>query len=346
MVLLRQRRRITRTEEVSAVNADTILIAIGASVILYLVLCDLAVHKWRAPTLASAAIFSTLYVLSALLFSLALYIYRGPADANLFLTGYVLEKSLSVDNLMVFAAIFAYFRIEPKYQHRVLHYGIVGAVMLRLIFVMIGAGTLLLAGPIVGLVFGLVVLWSAFKMISGGEPEEVDYSKAWYVRWTSKLWPVYPIMTGTFFYQYVHFTKAGAIFIRHITPLFLCLVAIEISDVLFAFDSVPAVIAVARDPMIVYSAVIFAVVGLRSMYFILAALTRYLAYLSTAVIAILFFVGIKMLVQSGMELCEQHGIDLPLWTDLFLVSPTTNLMIVLGTLGLGIGASFVVRKPQ
>lgn len=266
-------------------------------------------------SLRRAISWSLFWVGAAFAFAWLLTVIRDAETAQLFLAGYVLEKSLSVDNLMVFAAIFSYFRISSTQQPRILNLGIIGAVVLRAIFVALGSGALLLIGPSAGLVFGLIVLWSAVKMLgmgSGDDDEETDYNTLWFVRLARKL---------------------------HTAPAFLCLVAIEISDIIFAFDSVPAVIAVVQEPLIVYASVMFAVLGLRSLYFVLDALMGYLVHLEKAVIGILFFVGAKLTLHSASELTGAN-------VDYLNVSPMMNLAIVLGALSLGVIASIMLPNAE
>lgn len=263
-------------------------------------------------SLKRAIAWSMFWVGAALAFAAALAVTRDAATAQLFLTGYVLEESLSVDNLMVFTAIFAYFRIPAAQQPMILRWGIIGAVVFRFVFVMLGAGVLLLVGPWAGIVFGVIVLWSAVKMLTMSEGDDgTDYEAKWFVKLARRF---------------------------STTPWFICLVAIEISDIIFAFDSMPAVLSVVREPLIVYSAVLFAVIGLRSLYFVLEALLAYLKHLGTAVIAVLFFVGAKMLANSVAELT---GIDA---LNVLHVSPAMNLVIVLGALSLGVAASYWDRE--
>lgn len=289
--------------------------------------------------LKRAVLWTIFYIGLALAFAAGLYVFRGPETATSFLAGYVLEKSLSIDNLMVFTAIFSYFGIATEYRPKVLYAGIIGAILFRAVFVGLGSGALLLAGPYVGIVFGVMVLWSAWKMaMSGGdEAEQIDYDAQWYVKLAKKVFPIFTgVMSINGEFQQPFFVRVwrnyvngdGAMLI-HATPLFLCLIAIEISDIMFSFDSLPVVIAVVQEPFIVYSAVMFAVLGLRSMYFVLEAMLKYLAYLGAAVIVILVFVGTKLLLHSIAELTGAN-------IDFLNVSPPENLGIVLGCLAVGI----------
>lgn len=281
----------------------------------------------------------------ALSFYFYLYFRFEPEWADLYLAGYVLEKSLSIDNLMVFVAIFTSFGIKDHLQHRILYWGILGALIFRAIFVVIGTG-LFAASPWIGFIFAAFVLWSGWKMLRGGDDNEEeieDYTHHWSVRLVGKIMPVFPKLVQEKFFvknnelnadQIVSVTRQG---FRYATPAFLCLMAIETSDVAFAFDSVPAVIAVTQEPLLVYAAMIFAILGLRSLYFILAALTKYLVHLEKAVIALLFFIGIKMGIQSWNHAVFDTGIHIP---------ANVSLYIVLGVLLIGVIASFIFPDKE
>lgn len=220
-------------------------------------------------TLARATKWTGLYIGAALGFALILALFHGLPAASLFLTGYVLEKVLSVDNLIVFSSVFAYFKIAGKQQYAILKWGILGAIVFRLIFTIIGAGSLWLFGGWIELVFALLVGWSAYKMLGGGSEEPTNYADTWYAKLAKKYFPA----SGTFI---------------------VCLITIECTDILFAFDSVPTVIAVTRDPLLIYTSMIFAILGLRSMYFMLAAIQKRMVYVEKAVIYILFFIAAKL----------------------------------------------------
>lgn len=284
---------------------------------------DIRAHRGNPTvTLGDAARWSLIYVSAALLFAVFVALRSGLTHASLFLTGYVIEKALSVDNLMVFAAVFAYFGIPSNFQHRILHYGIVGAVVFRLVFVAIGATALGLLGRPVELVFGIFVAWSVVKMLkSGDEFGEVDHSNRWYIKWTKRVFPVTADASNNVF-----FNKA-----RQATPILLCAVAIEITDVMFSFDSVPAVISVTRNPVLIYSAMIFAILGLRSMYFVLEAMKRHLVYLGNAVLAVLCFVALKLMLHALL------GIN---------VDPFASLAFVIGALGCGVVLSIVAPPKE
>ena len=319
-------------------------IALGA------LLLDMVTHRNDKPiTLAGASIWSVFWVAISLAFAGFLYVQHGPEAASLFVTGYALEKVLSVDNLFVFMAIFAWFKVPDGLRHRILYWGIIGAIVFRGVFVAIGTG-LLAFGPWVEIIFALIVAWTAVMMLrSGGDDEgEEDYSQHMAYRFAKKLFPVWPKLYGHNFFvsrktleievqkpenKGMSLAAKGGIFA---TPLFLCLVVVEVSDVLFAFDSVPAVIAVSREPLIVYSAMLFAILGLRTLYFVLEALKRYLVHLEKAVIVLLFFIAAKLGLNATDHLFH-HGIS---------IDPNTSLFVVMAVLALGILASVIFPEKE
>ena len=314
--------------------------------ILFSIYIDLVSHRHsKEITVKNAALWSIFWISLALSFYFYLYFRFEPEWADLYLAGYVLEKSLSIDNLMVFVAIFTSFGIKDHLQHRILYWGILGALIFRAIFVVIGTG-LFAASPWIGFIFAAFVLWSGWKMLRGGDDNEEeieDYTHHWSVRLVGKMMPVFPKLLQEKFFvkhnelnadQIVSVTRQG---FRYATPAFLCLMEIETSDVAFAFDSVPSVIAVTQEPLLVYASMIFAILGLRSLYFILAALTKYLVHLEKAVIALLFFIGIKMGIQSWNHAVFDTGIH---------ISANVSLYIVLGVLFIGVVASFIFPEKQ
>ncbi|AWU95280.1 TerC/Alx family metal homeostasis membrane protein [Azospirillum ramasamyi] len=312
---------------------------IGLSVYL-----DLYAHRHhKAISLKDAGWWSLFWVTLAVAFYGYLWVRFDKQWADLYLAGWALEKSLSVDNLMVFMAIFASFGIKGALQHRILYWGIVGALVFRGLFVAAGTGLFMLT-PWVGFIFAAIVAWSAWKMLAKrDDADEIeDYSNHWSVRLTEKILPIFPRLHAERFFltrkiandlrnadPTIRLPRDAALFA---TPAFLCLMAIETSDVMFAFDSVPAVVAVTQEPLLVYAAMIFAILGLRSLYFVLAALTRYLVHLEKAVIALLFFIAFKLTLQSG-----EHVFG---W-NFFHISPNASLLVVIGTLVVGVVTSFV-----
>lgn len=326
----------------------TLAVFIGLAVIALAI--DLLTHNKDKPvTLANASMWSIFWVAISMVFAGYLYMTHGPAVASLFVTGYALEKVLSVDNLFVFMAIFAWFKIPDGLRHRVLYWGIIGAIVFRGIFVAIGTG-LLAFGPWVEIVFAAIVAWTAVMMLRSGddEDEEEDYSQHIAYRFASKLFPVWPKLYGHNFFVnrnqlQVELQKPenkGMTLVQKgfwfSTPLFLCVCVVEISDVLFAFDSVPAIIAVSKEPLIVYSAMLFAILGLRTMYFVLEALKRYLVHLEKAVIALLFFIAGKLALNATNHIWH-HG---------YSIDPNTSLAIVMGVLAIGIVASVLFPERE
>jgi tellurite resistance protein TerC len=285
-------------------------------------------------TLTRATSWSVMYVVAAFIFAGYIWSHRGPEDAQLFLAAYMLEKVLSVDNLMVFAAIFSYFGIRPQCRHRILRWGIVGAAAMRLAFVCLGTELFAASEKWMGIIFAGLIAYAGYTILNNEPGKEVDHASRWYVRWLQKWRPVYtgPGSDEHFLMRSIALPPARSVWEREhgpgvywcITPALLCLVAIEVSDVVFAVDSVPVVIAVARDPFIVYSAMIFAILGLRAMYFVLDALQHTLSYMNLAVAMVLFFVACKLLVASFLDIHVP-----PLW----------SLGAVLATLGAGVLAS-------
>ncbi|CAK7031875.1 MAG: Putative membrane-bound redox modulator Alx [Desulfovibrio sp.] len=297
-------------------------VAFGVIVVVALVV-DLFAHRAdKAISMRDAALWSAFWVALSLGFAWYVGATHGADDAYLFLAGYTLEKALSVDNLFVFIAIFSAFSIKDAFQHRVLYYGILGALVMRVVFVALGTSILQMFDKWALTAFGLFVLWSAWKMWRQSREENTeieDYSQHWAVRLTERIFPVHPQIVGHKF-----FVRIDGV--MKCTPLFLCLVVIEIADVMFAFDSVPAVIAVTRDPFLVYTSNIFAILGLRSLYFLLAGANRLLVHLEKSVIAVLAFIGVKMLLDVAGVIHMQ---------------PLVSLGVVLGLLVFGVLASFI-----
>ncbi len=300
---------------------------------------DLFSHKDnKVVSVKDATLWSAIWVLLALAFMGYTWWGFGADQAQLFLAGYLLEKSLSVDNLFVMIAIFTSFGIKDELQHRVLFYGILGALIMRFIFIAAGTQLVELFGAYALAAFGLFILWTAYKMWQqmGSENESVeDYSTHWSVKITGRFMPIYPHLEKERFF--VRTDKDGVLQpkgssgILKATPLFLCLIVVEISDVMFAFDSVPAIIAITQDPFLVYTSNIFAILGLRSMYFLLAAAKRYLRNLEKSVIAILAFIGIKMMLAV---------------TGVIHLPPMVSLSVVGALLFIGIASSFLPEKPE
>lgn len=272
---------------------------------------DLYSHRGdKEITLRGAIAWSLFYLFIGVGFSGYLAYAYSFEWAQLYLTGYALEKVLAVDNLFAFMIIFSYFGIASKYQHRILYWGILGAIVFRGLFVFLGTAFTSFFGPWALLLFSVIIGWTAWKMLSSeddgdDETSEVDYKNEWYIRILRKVLPVTEQTNGSKFFLKVQNEKGKMVWAA--TPVFMCLIAIEISDVVFAFDSVPAIIAVTQEPYLVYAAMMFAILGLRSLYFVLEALRRVLSKLETAVIIILLFIAAKLGVAAITELGIEWG---------------------------------------
>ena len=310
---------------------------------------DLFAHRADKPISIKAAAFWTIFwIVIGVSFGLFLYFHFSAEAASLYFAGYAFEMALSVDNLFAIMAIFSWFGIKSGYTHRVLYWGVIGAVVFRLIFVLIGT-SLFALGPYVEIVFAVMVAVSAILMLKKKEHEETsDFSAHPAFKFVKMFLPLYPKLYGhNFFISREHVEeelkkeenkdivlKRKGLFFA--TPLFLCLAIVETSDVMFAFDSVPAVIAVSKDPFIVYSCMIFAMLGLRSMFFILDALRNALVHLEKAVIFLLFFVAFKLFAAASLHLFGV-GLDIDVYT---------SLIVIASALTVGILASFVFPKKN
>lgn len=220
-----------------------------------------------------------------------------PIEASLkFITGYLIELSLSIDNIFVIAIIFSAFKIPQKYQHRVLFWGILGAIVFRGLMIYFGV-LLINKFSWMTYIFGAFLIYTALKMLRNGEDEKFEPKKSFVYKSLKKMMPISNhIDHEHFFVKRRHITAA--------TPLFVALIIIEVMDVIFAIDSVPAILAITNDPFLVFSSNIFAVLGLRSMYFFLANMLEKFAHLEYSLIAILSFVGLKMLLHDFIEIPE------------------------------------------
>ena len=311
---------------------------------------DLLQHRNATEiTFKGSVLWSVFWIALSLAFYGWVYWEHGPDYASLFLTGYVLEKTLSVDNLMVFIAVFKYFNIKDVLQHRILYYGILGAIIFRGIFVGLGSLLMMFSGY-AEVIFGLMVAYAAFMMLNDNaddETEEPDYENMWLVKFFQRFYPIFPSLVGKRFFigrqeaeaeaaKNPNITLAEGV-TRWMTPAFVCLLVIEGSDVLFAVDSVPAVIAVTREPLLVFSSMIFAILGLRSLYFVLVVLTKYLVHLEKAVVFVLFFIAIKMFLHA-YEVFVGHA---PIH-----ITPNMSMLVVLVLLTLGVVASFIFPEKD
>ncbi len=286
---------------------------------------------------------SGVWISIALLFNLALWQFPGfffahqalPAGQTLaqlgdakgleFLTGYLIEKALSVDNLFVIALIFSAFAVPAAYQHRVLFYGILGALVLRTVFIFAGVGLITTFHWLV-YVFGALLVLTGIKMAWSKNAPPSDPAKHWFVRLLKRWMPVTDTFDGPRFFTRIPGKIVGRTMLAA-TPLFLALVLVEFTDLVFAIDSIPAILAITSDPFIVLTSNIFAILGLRSLYFALAGLMDRFHYLGYALAAILVFVGAKMLL-----------------VDVFKIPVGLSLGVIAATLAVGVAAS-LLRRP-
>ena len=265
----------------------------------------------------------------SLVFCGGIWWFEGSDKAMEFLAGYLIEKSLSMDNLFVFLMLFSFFGVQRKYQHEVLFWGIFGALILRSIFIFAGAAMVQRFEWILGL-FGIFLIYTGIKMFSHQDDENIDPSKNIFVKLFKRFFPVTDQMHEDKFFVKVR-EGEGEKVRRLATPLFIALLVIETTDVAFAVDSIPAVFSVSRDPFIVLTSNIFAILGLRALYFALAAIAQYFKYLKYGLGIILSFVGIKMLLEV---IC---GIE---------VSTPLSLAIIFGVLVLSMGTSVIVTHAD
>ncbi len=298
---------------------------IGFAVIVGVMLAlDLGVfHKEpHAITLREAAMWSVVWVALSFGFNLFVWHALGAQPALEFLTGYLVEKSLSVDNIFVFVLIFAALRIPPIYQHRVLFWGVLSALVLRA--AMIAAGVALLTK-----FHWLIFVFGGFLVVTGLKLVRDNLSKSdepegppSFLRVIRNIIPTTETLHGGRF-----FAREGGKW--HATPLLMTLVAVEITDVVFAVDSIPAVFAVTRDPFIVFTSNVFAILGLRSLFFLVAELVNRLIYLKLGLGAVLAFVGVKMLI-----------------TDVYHVPAWVSLAVIIGILGIATWASLRASRDR
>ncbi len=260
----------------------------GLLVVLMLAL-DLGVLGGRDKIIGikEALVWSAVWVVVALVFNIGVYYFKGAEMGLNFLAGYLIERALSLDNIFVFLVIFSYFGVSPSHQYKVIFWGIIGALVLRAIFIAAGIALIAKFHWII-YVFGALLVWTGIKMAMG-KGEEIDLEANPVVRLCRRFIPLTPGYEGDNFFV----RREGK---RLATPLFVVLLVVSVMDVVFAVDSVPAVFAITLDPFIVFSSNVFAVLGLRALYFALAGLMQLFHYLHYGLALILVFVGVKMLL--------------------------------------------------
>ena len=291
------------------------------ALVLALLIFDLGVfhRKAHAVSLKEAALWSVIWITLAMLFNAGIYLFKGSDAAIQFFTGYLVEKSLSVDNIFIFVLLFSAFQVPAAYQHRVLFWGILGALIMRGILIAIGVVLLEQVHWIIYL-FGVFLIFTGLKMLVQKETE-IHPEKNPLLKLARRWLPV----TDTYVEERFIVRRAGQ---WMVTPLLLVLLVVESTDLLFAVDSIPAVFAITRDPFIVYTSNVFAILGLRSLYFLFAGVIDKFHYLKLALAVILCYVGVKMVL-----------------TDLYHIPTVLSLAIIAFVLGIAVVAS-VIRSQQ
>ena len=251
---------------------------------------DLGVFHRKAHEVSvkEAATWTAVWVSLSLAFAGLIFAWQGPQKGVEWITGYLVEYSLAVDNIFVFVMVFSYFAVPPKYRHRVLFWGIIGALLMRGAMIAAGA-TLIERFEWILYLFGAFLVFTGFKMLTQKKEEEHDLEKNPAIRLARRFLRVSPEYDGQKFFT----VRNG---VRMATPLFLVLVMIEFTDLIFAVDSIPAIFAITRDPFIVFTSNVMAILGLRSMYFLLANVVDRFVYLKTGLGVILSFIGVKLLL--------------------------------------------------
>jgi tellurite resistance protein TerC len=298
-------------------SAETLLwVGFGIFVVVMMVL-DLGVFHRTAHVIRirEALIWSAVWVSLALLFNVGVYFWKGPVKALEFLTAYLIEEALSVDNLFVFLMIFSYFRVDRLYQHRVLFWGILGAIVMRAFFIGMGVALITKFHWIIYF-FGVLLIYTGINMAVQRD-KEIHPERNPVLRLFRRWMPI----TGNY--------EGGRFFVKRMgrtmaTPLFVVLLLVETTDLVFAVDSIPAVLAISQDPLIVYTSNIFAIMGLRSIFFALAGIIQLFQYLQYGLSVILVFVGLKMVL-----------------SDFYKIPVSVALGVVAGVLAISVVASIV-----
>ena len=307
-------------------ESTTLWIVFNIFVLIMLAL-DLGVlHKEAKPiSLKEATVWSIVWVLVALAFNWGMLYWYGPPDqrgtlAVEFFTGYLIERALSIDNIFVFLVLFQYFAVEPRYQYRVLFWGILGALIMRGAMIWMGVALIERFHWII-YVFGAFLLWTGIKLLFH-KVEDMHPEQNPVLRWVRKYIPLTKEYHGQSF-----FVREGGIL--KATPMFLVLVVVETTDLAFALDSIPAIFAITKDPFIIYSSNVFAILGLRALYFLLAGAMPYFRYLNVGLSLVLIFIGLKMLAENWIKI--------PVWLA---------LSIVAGILIVAVAASLIVALRE
>jgi len=276
-------------------------------------------RKTHVIGIKESILWTIFWIALSLIFNLIIYFWQGQEVALAYFTGYLIEKSLSIDNLFVFLLIFSYFCVAPVHQHKVLYWGILGAIIMRLIFIMAGIALVNLVHWMLG-VFGAFLVFTAIRMVSGKD-KEVHPDTNPVLRLVRRFIPISDDYNEDKFF----IKRAG----RYIaTPLLVVVIVIETTDVIFALDSIPAIIGITTDPFIVYSSNVFAILGLRALYFALAGVMRLFYLLHYGLAVVLIFIGIKMILEVLHYYELPIGVEIPISISLAIVAAILVLSVV------------------
>jgi tellurite resistance protein TerC len=280
--------------------------------ILILLLLDLAVWNRGSGVVPfkKALLTSAFWIGLAVAFAVFVHYWMSPAKSLEFITGYLVEEALSVDNLFVFILLFGYFKVPPEYERTVLFWGIIGALVMRGFFILAGV-SLVNRFHWILYAFGVLLIYSGINLMRG--KEEVDPSRNLVLRLSRKVLPISDQYEGKKFF----IRREDKLFA---TPLFVVLLVVEATDIVFATDSIPAILAITRDPFIVYTSNVFAILGLRSLYFALAGLMKLFHYLNYGLAVVLVFIGAKMLLSAKY--------DVPTWAMLAVIATTLTVSVL------------------
>jgi tellurite resistance protein TerC len=299
-------------------SGESLIWTVFFLIVLALLALDLGVfhRKSHEISIQEAMIWSVIWIAVALAFNIFVFLWFGQEMALQFSAAYIVERSLSVDNLFVFLLIFSYFKVPPAYHYRVLFWGIIAALVLRGIFIGFGI-TLVQSFDWIIYLFGAFLIYTALKMAFAGKDEETDLSQNSVLKFSKKILPTTEHYDGGKF-----FSRKGGRFLA--TPLFLVLLVVETSDLIFAVDSVPAVLGVTLNPFVAYTSNVFAILGLRALYFALAGCMLMFRFLSGGITVILAFVGGKMLVSGFYEV----PVAAALGVILFVLAASVGLSVL------------------
>ncbi|MCU0373021.1 MAG: TerC family protein [Ignavibacteria bacterium] len=297
---------------------DTAYLWIGFNVFVLMMLAlDLGVFHRKAHevNIKEAVIWSVVWITLALIFNYGVYLYMGKVKALEFFTGYILEKSLSVDNIFVFILVFSFFKVPSKYQHKILFWGILGALVMRVILIFSGVALLTKFHWLI-YVFGGFLIFTGIKMLIQKE-QQISPDKNILVRLFKKIYPVTDDYHKDKFFVKIDGKKLA-------TPMFVVLLVIEFTDLIFAVDSIPAILAITNDTFIVYTSNVFAILGLRALYFALAGVMKYFRFLKIGLSVILVFVGAKMCLVDFFKF--PISISLGIIISILLISVIASLI--------------------